>query len=354
MKIGLISTYSNQTPPLTYGGEIYYWGLADTLGKMGHEVHLFATGGSQCPTNGELHYIKSTSGGGINYALEDWLFNEYRDLLMSMDIVHDCSLDHITAEKLKNLCSKKEIVNTLNGRTYRMPRPPFNVVTGSKFWQEDAWKWGLKSEMIYWGIDTNFYVPGENREDYYLWLARFHPDKGIDTVLDLAEYLGFPLKVAGSLLFKDHANYGRKYISRINNIPNVEYIDLPTDSTHHIKKRELYQKAKAFLYPVNYEECFGLVVVEALACGCPVITNDRGAMPELVEHKRNGFVCKTKHDYTSVILDWIPSYEINNKHYYSGFDLWKNAREKALEFSWERAAVEYEQLYKKVIGGYGW
>jgi len=343
MKIALITPYTNPCPPLAYGGESYYWGLADTLGKMGHEVHLLAPKGSKTPTNGFLHVIPNTERGVIDYGIEVRVEEMYHSLLMAVDIVHDCSYDHIAAERLWHLFGKRNIVNTINGRTYYMPRPPFNVVTGSHAWQEDAEKYGLKTEMVYWGIDTDFYSydPSVARGEHYLWLARFHPDKGLDLALELSKELGFHLKVAGSMEFRDHEAYGKEYLKKIERIPTVEYVPLPLDETHHEKKRNLYRGAKAFLYPVNYFECFGMVVAEAMACGCPVITSDKGAMPELVQ-PLGGYCCKSKEEYTAIL-------ERTEDAFY-GFV----PRSKVLNYSWERAAGDYEKLYQKVIAGYGW
>lgn len=273
---------------------------------------------------------------------------------MDMDIIHDCSLSHVPAERLKNLYGKTNIINTINGATYQMPRPPFNVVTGSKFWQEDALKNGLKTEMIYWGVDTEFYCPSDGeREDYYLWLARFHPSKGLDMALDIAEYTGIKLIVSGSMLYKDHQFYGLQYLQRIKGIKNVEYIPLPMDSKHHEFKRELYRKAKAYLYPANHDELFGLAVCEALACGTPVITCPKGAMPEIVQDGHNGLLCETKNDFFKAITERLPECE-RNKRYRNGFNLWKNARESALKFTWEKATFEYEKLYQRILEGNNW
>jgi glycosyltransferase involved in cell wall biosynthesis len=354
LKIGLISTYTNSTPPRAYGGECYYWNLAKGLAEKGHEVHLFATGGSLTPPNGKLYLIPSSPGGMLDPNLEKWIVDKYKDVLMSMDIVHDCSLSHIPAEMLRHIYGKKEIINTINGSTYGMPRPPFNVVTGSKFWQEDAKTVGnLETEMIYWGTDTKLYTPDYEKEDYLLWIARFHPAKGLDVALDLAEYLGFKLKVAGSLQFKDHAIYGKEYIKRIKSLKNVEYVPLPDDSTHHAVKMKLMQKARAFLYPVNYKECFGMVVTEAMACGTPVIAFPHGAMPELIDDNVNGWICNTKGEMAEIITKKLPYCEDNRRHH-EGFDVWKAAREKADKFDVSFAVDAYEKLYHQVIRGKSW
>lgn len=354
MKIALISGYTNCCPPKAYGSESFQWGIADTLGKTGHEVHLLAPSGSGKPTNGFLHTIPETEQGRIDYGVEVTVEKQYHDLLMDCDIVHDFSLDHIAAERLRHLYGKKEIINSVNGRTYYIPRPPFNMVVGSVAWQDDFKAHGVNAEMVYYGIDTDFYTPGEgDREDYYLWISRFHPDKGIDLVLDIAEFLGIPVKIAGSLQFADHAEHGRKYLERIALLPNVTYVPLPMDDTHHIAKRELYRKAKAFLYPVQYFECFGMVVAESLACGCPVITTPNGAMPELVRNGYNGFLCETKHDFTKILQKTLDGYH-STSSVHEGFNLWRKARESALKFSWENAAAEYEKLYHRVMEGESW
>lgn len=357
MRIGVISTYTNACPPLAYGSECFFWGVADKLGKFGHEVHLFAPGGSQVPTNGYLHYIMGTEKGHIDYGKEVWLEKQYHDLLMSMDIVWSCSLDHIDSERLRHIYGKKEIVNTINGRCYYLPRPPFNIVTGSYAWQEDALKHGLQTEMIYYGLDTEFYTEGDqtykDREDWYLWISRFHPDKGLDMALDMAEWLGFKLKVAGSMSFADHAIHGAKYLERIRHMKNVEYIELPMDSKHHEAKRELYRRAKAFLYPVQYFECFGMVVVEAMACGCPVICSDVGAMKELVIDRQTGFICKDKAEFTNILQKDINHF-FNTSSLHRGFNLWEMAREQAKKFSWAKSALAYEKLFHEVIEGKEW
>jgi glycosyltransferase involved in cell wall biosynthesis len=216
---------------------------------------------------------------------------------------------------------------------------------------------GLATEMIYWGVDTEFYTVGDKnykeKGNWYLWLSRFHPDKGLDLALDMADWLGIELKVAGSMSFSDHELYGKQYLERIRGMKNVEYVDLPMDSTHHEVKRELYRNAKAFLYPVQYFECFGMVVIEAMACGCPVITTPNGAMPELVNSGSSGFICHNKEDFAQTLQKLIPSYT-NSSSLHEGFNLWKHSRMQAEKFSIVNSAIAYEKLFLDVIGGKSW
>ena len=168
--------------------------------------------------------------------------------------------------------------------------------------------------------------------------------------MDLAEYLGFPLKIAGSLEYADHKIYGAQYLERIKTIPNVEYVTLPMDSTHHIAKRELYRKAKAFLYPVQYPESFGMVVVEAMACGTPVLTFPMGAMPELVTEGA-GRVCKDKREMADTIGHMTNGQNMGERIFSFGFF---DCQEQAMNFTWQRAAKAYEKLYKDVLNGESW
>jgi glycosyltransferase involved in cell wall biosynthesis len=235
----------------------------------------------------------------------------------------------------------KRVVNTLNGATYYYPRPPFNVVTGSSFWQEDARKNGLETKMVPWGVDTNFYVPTDRpRDDYVLWMSRCHPSKGLDWVLDIAEILtDTPFKVHGSMEFADHAEYGAKYLDRIKGLPNVEFVRLPIDSTYHERKRELLQQARCLLLPIQQGECFGLVAAEALCCGLPVICTPAGALPEVVG--KVGIVAKSKGELAQALLK-------------GEFPTPSECRKQGERWSWGRAAEGYLELYREVLKGESW
>ncbi len=345
MKIGLISTASMATPPPAYGGEIYYWNIANELGIMGHDVTLFALPGSIPPHNGKLIYNKG--GKAMFHGVWDYdNFKKSEDIYTTLDIVHDCSLLHLQSYYLNVLSKYPNTISTVNGYGWLSPlggRPHANLVTGSLVWQKFMKdRFGIDSKMIYWGVDTDFYCPnGNGNNEYFLWISRFHPDKGLDILLDIAEIAGFPLKIAGSMEFQDHAEHGRKYLDRITHLPNVEYVENPIDSKHHERKRELYRNAIAFLYPVNYFECFGMVVAEALACGCPVVASPMGAMPEIIKNDYNGYICNSKNEFFNAIRK-VHTIDRNK------------VRESALRFSVKDRAKEYEKLYQEIIEGGRW
>ena len=335
MKIALVSSPAIETPPLSYGGEIVWWDLAKELAKLGHEVYLFGKVGSKCPPNGKLFYYMSISNGADPQA-EFQLIKDYIDAFNECDIIHDCSLDGRVGTWLSQIYKKKNIIWSINGNFLFVIQPVTErIIALSKFMQKKIKNWtSIDVPYVHYGVDEEFYKPNGVREDWFLWISRFHPDKGIDEVIDWAEMLGFELKISGSLEMPDHLIYGAKVLDRIRTIPNIHFVKLPLNSKHHEMKRELYRKAKAFLFPLHYEEAFGLVVAEAMACGCPVVAYSRGSMAELIEDGKNGFLCETKKDFHDAIMKILNGYEFEKL---------------PTIFSAKKMAKEYVKIYENIV-----
>jgi len=335
MKIALVSSPAIETPPLSYGGEIVWWDLAKELAKLGHEVYLFGKVGSKCPPNGKLFYYMSISNGADPQA-EFQLIKDYIDAFNECDIIHDCSLDGRVGTWLSQIYKKKNIIWSINGNFPFVIQPVTErIIALSKFMQKKIKNWtSIDVPYVHYGVDEEFYKPNGVREDWFLWISRFHPDKGIDEVIDWAEMLGFELKISGSLEMPDHLIYGAKVLDRIRTIPNIHFVKLPLNSKHHEMKRELYRKAKAFLFPLHYEEAFGLVVAEAMACGCPVVAYSRGSMAELIEDGKNGFLCETKKDFHDAIMKILNGYEFEKL---------------PTIFSAKKMAKEYVKIYENIV-----
>jgi glycosyltransferase involved in cell wall biosynthesis len=196
------------------------------------------------------------------------------------------------------------------------------------------------TKYVWGGTNVEFYCPDPDKpyekSDFILFFARMHPSKRVDIAYELARR--FPNQrfvVAGSFSASpDHAYFGAYYKQAFERLPNVKIVP---DVTHE-EKRELYRKAKALLFP-SISECFGLVAVEALSCGTPVICSRDGAFPEIVVDGKTGFLCGSLEEYERAL---------RNVDMLSPEACVRDARQR---FSRERAAREYLEIYKKVANG---
>ena len=325
MKITVVSTTTYPCPPQGYGGEVFFWLLARTFGEKGHEVDLIAPPLSKTPPNGRLLRIPS-SYGNIDFDAEFKAWEWYSDEIVKSDFILDCSHNHLVSEWMW-LCNPEEhwkLVNVVNGCVTFTPRiGPKKYVVGSNSWKERMVKglsdfagtpWEKKygryvypkiSEkdivaVIYWAVDTEMYSyyedAGVEKEDFILWLARPTPYKGWKEAIEIAKRNNVRLVLMTGIGNKEHEK-NFKLLKAEADKNGLEVIVNPT----HKQKIEMYQKAKALLYPVQYNECFGLVVVEALACGTPVIASNYGAMPELIKNGETGYICRTDDDFIRAI-----------------------------------------------------
>ena len=186
-------------------------------------------------------------------------------------------------------------------------------------------------KTIYNGIDINKFPFGKNHEDYLLFAGRIVPQKGVKEAVEIARRTGKRLLIIGPV-YPDGQGYFDQYIKPFldDKILYLGYME----QTQLVK---YYQKAAAFLMPIQWEEPFGLTMVEAMACGTPVIALRRGAVPEVVEHGKTGFVVDSISEMEKAIghLDQIDR---------------RACREHVAEkFNIERVIDEYEIAYKKAI-----
>lgn len=318
LRIAVVSTTTYKTPPNKYGGEVYFWLIAKGLAELGHHVTLYATPGSRTPPNGELRLISPTHGR-IDLGAETRVWKLYGDELLQHDFIIDCSHNHIPAENIRFFHPEamNRIVNVLNGIVSHVPRPePFNIIVGSENWKECLVKgisqfygtiWGklygefitpVKPEAIVgvipWAIDVEAFSFEKDKEDYFLWFSRPTPYKGMHLAIKLARKLGFKLKVVTSLVAEDHRYWFEKYMPLIEST-DVEIITNPT----HEQKIELMSKAKALIFSIESREPFGLIPIEAMACGTPVIATKIGAMPEII--KEGGILAANFDEFVKAI-----------------------------------------------------
>lgn len=366
MKIALVSTTGFSTPPKSYGGEIYVAWLCNALCKLGHYVYLFATYDSMTPPNGQLIMLrKAPLGDWVTMLDSEYdVIRYYSDILRNVDIVHDFAHN----AQVSLWCKENNIpyCNTIWGNSFlgnRLGLPAFpreNVVCwsqdhkhigviGGNGYEDTPWhskypfagKLKDTTKVVLGGVDTEFYdyKPEIQREDWILFLARAHEAKGVDLAIEIARRNpSIKFKFSGSFSGALHGADGNKYLEMISKLPNASFIKADT----HEEKRYLYAKCKAYLFPVQYHESFGIVVAEAMACGTPCIVSNRGSMPEIIDNGLNGFVCQDLEHYENAIktIDYIKPETCR---------IIANSK-----FNMIRVATDYVEVYKCAIRGDKW
>jgi glycosyltransferase involved in cell wall biosynthesis len=135
-------------------------------------------------------------------------------------------------------------------------------------------------------IDLSIYPSKPHRGDYLLFLGRFSPDKGAHRAIAVAMELGIPLKMAGKRREQKERQYFAEFVEPHVGHGGIEYLG----EVSHGEKVELLQDARATLFPIEWEEPFGLVMIESMACGTPVIATRHGAVPEVIDDGRSGII----------------------------------------------------------------
>lgn len=210
-------------------------------------------------------------------------------------------------------------------------------------------------KVIYNGVDTSDYFLTSEKDDYFTIIASMSPDKGQGTAARACNELGLKLKMAGTIGGSISTTNQMEKELRENQHPDDKYVNyfkeevapyLVPGQIEYIGKikgdvqRRHFAKAKAFLFPIDWEEPFGMAVVEALASGTPVIAYNRGAMPEIIEHGVNGFLAENYTEFKKYIkrIDEIDPVACR-----------KSVEDK---FSTEIMAKEYVRLYEDIIKRY--
>jgi glycosyltransferase involved in cell wall biosynthesis len=340
MKIAQLAPIAERVPPKKYGGtERVVWALTEELIKRGHEVTLFATGDSQTSAKLESVYpralreakFKDPYGSNNLTMLHMGLAYELQD---EFDIIHD----HLAPLSLPtaNLATTP-VVATMHGpfsnenrRLFEMLRGP-NIVTVS---QSQLYPLPNINHAgtVYNGLALKDYPFSDTDEGYLLYVGRISIEKGVHYALDVAQVLDKPLILAAKVEPFDRP-YFKEYIEpRLSD--RIQWIGEVDEDT----RNQLMSKALAFLHPVVFREPFGLTLIEAMACGCPVIAFNRGAIPEIIKTGETGFVVED----VEGMVDALSNIKTINR---------AACRSHALEtFSAERMADGYEKVYKKILG----
>jgi len=293
MKIAQVAPLYESVPPKYYGGtERVVSYLTEELVKMGHEVTLFASGDSK--TNAKLISPVPESlrlahmGAEESVVYHTLLLEEVFKHAKSFDIVHfhtDCI--HFPLARRYNLTH----VTTLHGRLdlpclsslYKEFRE-MPVVSISNSQRAPLPRLNYQG-TVYHGLPKNLYNFHKKGSNYLAFLGRISPEKGPDRAIKIAREAGIELKIAAKV-DKTDKNYFNDIIKPLLKEPKIEFIGEIGEK----EKGEFLGNALALLFPIDWPEPFGMVMIEALACGTPVIAYRRGSVPEIIEDEVNGFI----------------------------------------------------------------
>ena len=292
MKIAILAPAWFAVPPVGYGGiEWIVWLLADGLAEAGYDVTLFASGDSRTKAKLAAVFPEAPSKQigrtfwELKHALSCFaradefdVINDHTGMLgMTLGATTSTPVVHTVHGPLNG--EPGEIYDLISrvapqvglisiSMNQREPKPDLNWIANCPN-----------------ALDFSVYPVKPHRGEYLLFLGRMSPDKGAHRAVAVAMEAGLPLKLAGKMQEPKEREYFHELVEP-HLVDGIEYLGEVT----HGEKVELLQNARATLFPIEWEEPFGLVMIESMACGTPVIATRWGAVPEVIEDGRSGII----------------------------------------------------------------
>ena len=339
MRIAQVSPLFEAVPPKYYGGtERIVSYLTEELVRRGHQVTLFASGDSEtrarliAPCRRALRLDKNAVDHIVHHILE---------LEMVFQRVHEFDVIHYHIDYLHYPLSRRHHVphvTTLHGRL-DMPDlenlyneftdMPVISISNAQRAPLPHIRW---VGTVYHGLPRDLYRFREQHGKYLAFLGRISPEKRCDQAIRIARQLGMPLKIAAKVDRVDK-DYFDSVIRPLMDTPLVEYIGEIGEG----EKDEFLGNAYALLFPIDWPEPFGLVMIEAMACGTPVIAYRRGSVPEVMEDGVTGFVVSTLEEAIEATRRVI---ELDRRRIREVFEE---------RFTVERMASDYLAIYQRLI-----
>ena len=340
MRIAQIAPLIERVPPPAYGGiELVVGLLTDELVRRGHQVTLFASGDSI-----SLAKLVSVHPRALRLDPDVKEQNIYEMLQLGFvyeraeefDIIHS----HVCCPALPyaNLI-KTPTVHTLHGiftpdneKMFQYAKhQPFVSISNA----QRELRLGLNYvSTVYNGIDVNSYKfhPQPDNPPYLAFLGRISPEKGTHLAISVAKQTGWHLKIAGKVDVVDQKYFDQEIKPKIDG-QQIEYLG----EANHVQKNALMGGAVATLFPITWREPFGLVMVESMAAGTPVIAMTLGSTVEIIKHGKTGFLCNNIDDFSRA-LD-----QVRQLDRYVCREYVKN------NFSLEQMTDGYEAVYQQIL-----
>ena len=339
MKIAQLAPLAESVPPRLYGGtERIVSYLSEELIRLGHEVSLFASGDSR--TQARLHAICSKGLRGCReisnpLAFQTLLLEKAFRIEEEFDVIHS-HLDFWAFPFARR--SRTPVLTTLHGRL-DLPelRPIYEEFSESPVIsisnaQRRPLAWANWQGTVYHGLPRDLYSFHAEPGRYLAFVGRLTPEKRPDHAIEVAKRVGMPLRIAAKVDPVDQDYFDRE-IEPLLSHSLIEYVGEITDA----EKNAFIGNAYALIAPFDWPEPFGLVFIEALACGTPVLAYRRGSVPEIIDEGETGFICDSLADMVKAVTQ-APL--LNRRRCRDIFDE---------RFTVERMVQDYIQIYEKAV-----
>lgn len=337
MKIAQVAPLMESVPPAGYGGTeriVHY--LTEELVRLGHEVTLFASGDSHTSAR-----LRPCCPRALRPNSEDALAQHLVMLERVFEEIENFDIVHFHCDYLHYPLSRRyhePNVTTLHGRLdipdlvplyQEYPEMPVISISDS---QRRPLPWLNWQATVYHGMPTERFQPLERHEGYLAFLGRVSPEKGLHDAIAIAEAAGLELRIAAKIDRIDQAYYeavARPLLGK----PCVNFVGEIGDEG----KNAFLGNAMALLFPIQWEEPFGMVMMEAMACGTPVIAYPRGSVPEVLDDGVTGFLV----DGVEAAIEALARVE--------SFDRRRCRQTFEQRFSSARMAQDYLSCYERLL-----
>ena len=336
MKIAIVSKLWEATAPDSTGGTGASVGyLCHELKKRGHEVTLFASSdstrqvelcGGQDSASFRRQYSEPAEFLNISRAFDrrfkfDLIHcnNEYKSLFFgaasSTPSLHAVRYGEFFSDELAVFDQYRHLNFVGISRAIKNMLPDLN------------WR-----GLVYNGLDVDQFPYRAEKEDYLLFLGRLSPQKGPDAAIRVAKKSGRKLIIAGKRSASDTA-YLNEMVDPYIDGDQIRYIGEADFRT----KIDLYSRAAALLHPINCTEAFGMTLIEAMACGTPVLAFNRGSIPEVIDNGKTGFIVNSEEEMIGAVKSL------------AGIQARDCRRRVEENFSVEKMADGYERIYREML-----
>jgi glycosyltransferase involved in cell wall biosynthesis len=299
MRIAQVAPLYESVPPRLYGGtERVVSYLTDGLVQQGHDVTLFASGDSK--TMAKLRPVSDRALRLQGKTIVDPLAHHVRMVEMVAQEAQDFDVVHFHIDYLHFPVTRRQniaAVTTLHGRLDIPDAIPLyreftdmNLVSISNA-QRTPIPWANWVATVYHGLPGDLYTPRYETGKYLAFLGRISPEKRVDRAIEIARRVGMPIKIAAKVDVADK-EYFDANIRKLLDDSLVEYIG---EIGEH-EKSEFLGNAHALLFPIDWPEPFGLVMIEAMACGTPVIAYRMGSVAEILDEGTTGYIVDNLED----------------------------------------------------------